>query len=83
MDALYIQLGFKQPAFLQNPYGIRIYLGTKGEDDWCVVIPKKLVKMKCSHYNYDTDYASYFVSEQEALSIAKKYTELARKAKGE
>lgn len=82
MDDLYKQLGFKQPAFLMNPYGIRIYIGAEGGDDWCVVIPKELVKLKNSCYNYDQDYTVYFVTEREALEIARMYTELA-KNKGE
>ena len=83
MDDLYTQLGFKQPKILRNPQGIRIYIGTKGKDDWCVVIPKKLVKLKSPHYDLDKDYAMYLVTEQEALSVAKEYTELAKKLKGE
>ena len=83
MDDLYKELGFKQPKVLRNPYGIRIYIGTKGKDDWCVVIPNRLCKLKSPNYNYDKDYAVYLVSEQEALSVAKEYTELARKTKGE
>ena len=83
MEDLYKELGFKQPKLLRNPCGIRIYIGTKGKDDWCVVIPNKLCKLKSPGYNYDKDYAAYLVSEQEALSVAKEYTELARKMKGE
>ena len=83
MDDRYKELGFKQPKLLRNPYGIRIYIGTKGKDDWCVVIPEKLCKLKNPSYNYGKDYAVYLVSEQAALSVAKEYTELARKQKGE
>ncbi len=79
MTDIYKQLGFKQPEFLENPYGIKIYMGTAGEDDWCVVIPKELAKMKCSNYNVNHDFAVYLVSEQHALETAKLYTELARK----
>lgn len=82
MESEYKRLGFKQPAFLENPYGIRIYLGTIGKDDWCVVIPKELAKMKSSHYNYDKDYAIYFITEKEALATASIYTELAQKELG-
>lgn len=78
MEDLYKQLEFKKPTFLQNPYGIRIYIGTKGKDDWCIVIPKELVKMKCSHYNYNKDYAIYFITEKHALETARTYTELAK-----
>lgn len=83
MEDLYKELGFKQPKILRNPCGIRIYIGTKGKDDWCVVIPKNLCKLKNPSYIYDKDYAVYLVSEQEALSVAKEYTEFARKMKGE
>lgn len=83
MEDLYKELGFKQPKVLRNPCGIRIYIGTKGKDDWCVVIPNKLCKLKNPSWNYDKDYAIYLVSEQEALAEAKRYTELARKMKGE
>lgn len=79
MDDLYKQLGFTRPPFLENSYGIRIYIGSKNKDDWCVVIPKNLIKTKFSHFNFDRDYAIYLITEQEALSIAKEYTELARK----
>lgn len=82
-DDLYSKLGFKRPEFLENPYGIRIYLGTKGRSDWCIVIPKALVKLKCSQYDHYQDYAMYFISEHEALSVAKMYTELAKKSKGD
>ena len=82
MDDLYKELGFKQPKLLRNPCGIRIYIGTKDKDDWCIVIPKKLVKLKHPTYSYDKDYAMYLISEREALSVAKEYTELAMKEKG-
>lgn len=81
MDDLYKELCFKKPNVLRNPCGIRIYIGTKDKDDWSVVIPKKLVKLKHPGYSYDKDYAVYLVSEQEVLSIAKEYTELSRRAK--
>jgi hypothetical protein len=81
MDDLYKQLGFKQPKLLRNPLGIRIYIGTEGKDDWCIVIPRKLVKLKNPLYPLDQDYAFYLISEQEALSIAKEYTELANRAR--
>ena len=77
MDNLYTQLGFKQPEYIENHCGIKIYIGTKGEDDWCVVIPKALAKKMCRYYNCDNDYALYFVTEEYALDVAKKFTELA------
>ena len=82
MEALYERLGFKRPEYLENPYGIKIYIGTKGEDDWGVVIPKELVKMKCKEYNFCNDYNVYFVDETYALTIAEMYTELAERLKG-
>lgn len=79
MDNLYEQLGFRRPNILTNPYGIRIYVGGKDKDDWCVVIPKWLCDLKCSHYKWHSDHAVYLITEKEALSIAKRYTELAQK----
>ncbi len=46
MSNIYEHLGFNTPKFLENPYGIKIYMGTKDKDDWCVVIPKELVRKK-------------------------------------
>lgn len=82
MEDIYKKLGFKYPEYVENPYGIRIYIGTKYQDDWSVLIPKKLAKMKCRYYNCDSDYAVYFVTEEDALEIAKMYTELAKQLKG-
>lgn len=78
MDDKYEQLGFERPKILENPYGIRIYIGTKGEEDWCVEIPKELCKMKCASFNYDKNYMVYLVSEEYALEVAEKYTKLAQ-----
>ena len=83
MENLYKQLGFKQPEYVKNPYGIRIYIGEKDKDDWCVVIPKELVKAKCNWYNCKNDYAVYLITEKHALGIAREYTEFAKKLKGE
>ena len=77
MEDLYKSLGFKQPNFLENPYGIKIYCGTKGESDWCVAIPKKIAKKKCKYYT-GGDYNVYFVTEEEALRISNDFTILAR-----
>jgi hypothetical protein len=82
MDNLYEQLGFKQPKILMNHYGIKIYVGTEGKDDWCVVIPNWLVRSKRPCFINTNDFALYLVSEQEALELAKEYTEHARKMKG-
>lgn len=46
MGNAYDYLGFNTPKFVENPYGIKIYTGTKDKDDWCVVIPKELIKKK-------------------------------------
>ena len=45
-ESRYDLLEFNTPKFLENTYGIKIFIGTKGEDDWCVSIPKELVKKK-------------------------------------
>jgi hypothetical protein len=79
---MYEKLGFKQPNILVNPYGIKIYVGTKGEDDWCVEIPKELCKKKCACYKYDKNYIFYLVTEDHALALAEIYTELVKKIKG-
>ena len=82
MNDLYEQLGFKQPKILMNSYGIKIYVGTKDKDDGGVVIPNWLIKSKRPCYIDTKDYALYLVTEQEALALAKEYTEHARKMKG-
>lgn len=74
----YKELGFKQPDFLENHYGIRIYIGTVGEIDWCVEIPKELVNLKCGSNIWKVNVIEYCISESRALSIAAEYTELAR-----
>ena len=79
MENLYKSLGFfKIPTILQNPYGIKIYVGNKDKEDWCIEIPKALAKKKCHNYNCDYNYMVYMVSEKEVLRIAKSYTELAK-----
>ena len=89
MTDVYKQLGFKQPDYLENQYGIRIYIGTIGKNDWCVEIPKELVlkelvKKKCNDYgydyykDYDKNFVAYFISETFALEIAKEYTQIAK-----
>lgn len=81
MENLYEQLGFKQPKILENSCGIRIHIGTKGKDDWGVEIPKELCKAKSPRYNFNHSYMMYLVTEKEALSVAKEYTELAKRLK--
>lgn len=78
MEDAYKSLGFKAPQFLENPYGIKIYLGSKDKDDWCVEIPKELTRKKCRSYNHDYNYVVYLTSEAEVLRIAREYTQLAK-----
>ena len=79
MEDLYAALGFKKPEYLSNRYGIKIYMGTKGEEDWCVEIPKELAMKKYSGYNCKYNYGVYLVSEKYALEVAKVFTELAKR----
>lgn len=79
MEDLYISLGFKKPEYLINHYGIKIYIGTKGKEDWCVEIPKELAKKRYSGYNCKCNFGVYLVSEKDALSVAKEFTEFARR----
>lgn len=74
---MYEALGFKSPDFIENPYGIKIYFGTKGKEDWCVEVPRELVKIKCPNYPFDYNYVEYLISEEKALQIAKEFTRLA------
>lgn len=78
MEDAYKSLGFEAPQFLENPYGIKIYLGTKDRDDWCVEIPKELAQKRCSYYKCKSNYVVYLVTEEDALRIAKVYTKLAK-----
>lgn len=73
---MYEALGFKSPKFITNPYGIKIYLGTKGKEDWCIEVPRELVKIKCPNYPFDYNYVEYLTSEEEVLRIAKEFTRL-------
>jgi hypothetical protein len=79
MEDLYAALGFKKPEYLSNRYGIKIYIGTKDREDWCVEIPKELAKKKYSGYNCKCNYGVYLVSEKYALEVAKVFTELAKR----
>lgn len=83
MKDLYKSLGFNEANYVENPYGIKIYLGTKDKDDWCVEIPKELMQEVHSnyyknHYKFDKNCVVYCVREEDALNIAKKYTDWAR-----
>ena len=77
MKAEYTKLGFKKPEYLENEYGIKIYLGTTDKDNWCVEIPKKFMGKDYEKY-CDKDFAIYMISEETALSVARKYTNYAR-----
>lgn len=83
MEDLYDSLGFNKPNYVENPYGIKIYLGTKGKDDWCVEIPKELIQevhrsYYKSRYKLDKNCVVYCVTEEVASRIAKKYTDWAK-----
>ena len=73
MENLYEILGFKKPEYLVNHCGIKIYIGTKGKDDWCISIPNELLK-KVRGIDYHKEIVMYFLSESEALEMARKFT---------
>lgn len=81
MENIYNELGFKNQQILQNPYGIKLYMGTKGATDWCVEIPNILINAKLetnnSDYKIDKSMAFYCITEEKALSIAKEFTKIA------
>lgn len=81
MEDAYKSLGFKPTDILVNAYGIKIYLGTKGKNDWCIEVPKELCKMKTPLYPFGYDFAVYLESEEEVLRIAREFTELAERNK--
>lgn len=81
MEEAYKSLGFKSPDFIVNHYGIKIYLGTKGKDDWCIEVPKEVCKLKTPHYPFGYSYVVYFETEEEVLRIAREFTELAERNK--
>ena len=82
MKSTYKELGFDKTQILQNEYGIQIVVGTEGNDDWCVSVPRSLAMKKCPSYRCACDYTLYLVSEKQALATAKIYTEFARKIFG-
>ena len=59
-----------------------IIADTEDKDDWCLEIPKELVQKKGSYYKCDKNCVIYCINEEEALRIAKVYTELAKEIKG-
>ena len=83
MDDLYKKLGFKQPEFVENPYGIKIYIGTKGKPDLCVEIPKELAQINCPWYKVKANQVIYMINEDDALRVAEQYTNLARRKNNE
>ena len=83
MDDIYKELGFKQPDILINPYGIKIYVGTEGDTDWAIEIPKELINVKSATFKYDKNMAFYLLAEEDVLEMARQYTEIARRKKGD
>ena len=81
MEDIYKSLGSKSPDFVENPYGIKIYLGKKGKEDWCIEVPKELAKMKLPDYDLWYNYKVYLTTEEEVLRIAREFTELAERNK--
>ena len=83
----YTELGFKPPAFVENTYGIRIYIGTKGKDDWTVVVPKWIIKnvygnnRYSKEHMYNKDVTLYCITEECALDVAERHTRLAQNIK--
>ena len=78
MEDLYKELEFETPKFIENPYGIKIYLGTKGKEDWCVEITKELAMLKTQSFKPKCNCVFYLISEEDALRIAKEFTLLAK-----
>ena len=76
-EKAYDAMGFKSPEFIENPYGIKIYIGTKGKEDWCIEVPKGLAKLKCPKYPFEYNYCVYCVSEEEAIRTAREFSVLA------
>lgn len=74
----YQELSFHRPEFFINDYGIRIYIGTPGEEDWCVQIPVTLLNKKVGKKRFDKDFTWYLITESEALRIAENYTAIAK-----
>ena len=75
MESKYKELGFKKPDYVENRYGIKIYLGTKDKDDWCVEIPKELLQTNPKYPAWNNKNMAFFnVTEKVALEIAEDYT---------
>lgn len=77
------KIGFKTPRILVNKYGIKVYIGTPNNEDWCIEIPAQYVSKKmekCSpltakYYKHlgKEDFAYYCISEEECLRIANEW----------
>ena len=80
-EDIYKSLGFEPPKFVENPYGIKIYLGTKGENDWCVEVPREIVKLIYPQYAFGYNYVVYLESEEEVLRVAREFTTYAERSK--
>lgn len=78
MKDKYKKMGFKEPQFLENQYGIRIYFGTDGGGDWCVSIPRKLVIAEIGS-NFEGNFTYYNVTESYADKIIHKYMNIAER----
>lgn len=89
MENIYKRLGFKTPDFLENEYGIKIYLGTVGKADWAVEIPSKIIKRKhedLSHSGIDIpglktfleqNFVYYSLTESQAIDKSDFWTGIA------
>lgn len=77
MEDKYTELGFVH-HYVTNRYGIRILFGTPGNDDWCIEIPAKLVKIDNHTYKSDKHLVMYCIREDTMLRMAEKYTNIAR-----
>ena len=76
-EGMFEALGFKKQNVVVNPYGIKIYIGTKGKEDWCIEVPVELCKLKVPNYPFRYGYRDFLTSEEEVLRIAREFTGLA------
>ena len=85
MESRYEFLGFKRADIAVNQYGIKIYLGTKYHDDWCMEIPKRLILLektddfRIEYFENKHSCPMYGLTENQALDIATKYTNIAKR----
>ena len=66
MENVYKKLGFKFPSFVENDYGIKIYYGTMGGNDWAVRIPYEVTKLKSNWGADQQDFVYYSLTETQA-----------------